>query len=171
MSKSTTAQIAAEINDLQAAARRADYAARAKKAAETRARKAAEAAEAAAREEAEKATEEATEATEAPAKTKTPYMGPMLALRSAAKHYVKGLHCGDEIATAFSGLKSEATIEACITALGLGFNPYTHLNIGQQSMNLRNRIRAAYKKGTLNIEILWHCIDRAQIRHGDKAAA
>lgn len=166
MSKSTTAQIAAEINDLQAAARRADYAARAKKAAETRARKAAEAAaaEAAAR-------EEATEATEAPAKTKTPYMGPMLALRSASKHYVKGLHCGDEIATAFSGLKSEATIEACIAALGLGFNPYTHLNIGQQSMNLRNRIRAAYKKGTLNIEILWHCIDRAQTRHGDKAAA
>lgn len=89
----------------------------------------------------------------APAKGK--YTGPMLVLRQAAKTYVKGAngqpHCGDEIGTLFSGLSRETTVRVCVDLLKLPGNPYLHLNPGQQSMNLRNKLRAAWKAGTISI--------------------
>lgn len=151
--------IAAEVNDLQAA-RRADYAARAKKAAETRARKAAEAAAKIEEHAAEIQARTEEPKAEAPKKDKTPYFGPMLALRSASRNYVKGIHCGDIIANAFDGMKSEHVILTCIEILGLGHNPYVHLNVGQQSMNLRNRVRASYKKGQTPAELIYATASR-----------
>lgn len=100
----------------------------------------------------------------APAReSKAKYAGPMLALRAAAKAYVKGQngnpHCGDQLAAALGGLTREQTVEVLIYALGLPGNPYAHLNPGQQSMNLRNRARAAMKNGqlrTADIELAVH---------------
>lgn len=87
---------------------------------------------------------------------KTRYSGPMLALVSARKNYVKaanGILCnGDRLATICGEHSREETVAALVIALGLGSNPYSHLNPGQQSMNLRNKARNALKNGTLTIE-------------------
>lgn len=95
--------------------------------------------------------------------SKAKYSGPMLALRAAAKSYFKGNngnpHCGDQLAAALSGLAREQVVEVLIYALRLEGNPYAHLNAGQQSMNLRNRARAAMKRGelrTADIELAVH---------------
>ena len=81
------------------------------------------------------------------------YAGPMLALRSAAKTYVKAANghpcCGDDLSNLCGGSSREVTVKALIIALGLPGNPYAHLNPGQQSMNLRNRARAQIKTGAL----------------------
>jgi hypothetical protein len=91
----------------------------------------------------------------ASAADKDGYSGPMLALKAARKAYVKGAngnqHCGDDIAQLFAGVTPIVTIRACIAALDLPGNPYLHLNIGQQSMNLRNKLRGAIKKGTVKL--------------------
>ena len=83
------------------------------------------------------------------------YSGPMLALKTARKAYIKGAngnqHCGDDIAQLFAGVKPAVAIRACITALKLDGNPYLHLNVGQQSMNLRNKLRGAIKNGTVKL--------------------
>lgn len=99
-----------------------------------------------------------TAATEAPAPTG--YTGPMLALRERAKQgqYKKAVNgqpsCGDEVATILGSLKPEQVIRACIIALNLPGNPYTHLNIGQQSMNLRNKLRGAMKRGEFGMGVV-----------------
>jgi hypothetical protein len=97
------------------------------------------------------------------AESKARYAGPMLALRAAAKSYVKGMngnpHCGDVLASALSGLDREQVVEVLIYALRLEGNPYSHLNPGQQSMNLRNKARTAMKNGALkgaDIELAVH---------------
>lgn len=83
--------------------------------------------------------------------TKTRYTGPMLVLRDAAKHYVRGAngnpHCGDFIAQTFASMKREDVVAAIIRIMKYESNPYAHLNPGQQSMNLRNRLRGAMKNG------------------------
>ena len=77
------------------------------------------------------------------------YSGPMLALVATRKSYVKaanGIQCnGDELATSLGHLKREQVIQVCMKLLGLESNPYSHLNPGQQSMNLRNKLRHATK--------------------------
>lgn len=74
-----------------------------------------------------------------------PYTGPMLVLRDAAKHYVKGKngnpHCNDAIARALDGLTREQVVKCLVSVLDLEGNPYAALNPGQQSMNLRNKAR------------------------------
>lgn len=79
------------------------------------------------------------------------YQGPMLALVAARKAYIKtanGNPCnGDPLALALGSLSREDVCRVCIKALGLPNNPYTHLNPGQQSMNLRNKLRHAIKQG------------------------
>lgn len=78
------------------------------------------------------------------------YTGSMLALAEASSHYVKGkngqLNSGDPVATVLSGV-----MPADMVKLGTGLfgedNKYAALNIGQQSMNYRNRIRGAIKSG------------------------
>lgn len=90
-----------------------------------------------------------------PAKAKQAYDGPMVALKSARTHYVKaanGILCnGDGLALICGAHSREETVKALIVALKLPGNPYSHLNPGQQSMNLRNRARHALQIGTLTM--------------------
>jgi hypothetical protein len=87
---------------------------------------------------------------------KTGYVGPMLALRTAVKTYVKAANgqpcCGDDLATICGAYPREAVVAGLIAALGLGSNPYMHLNPGQQSMNLRNKARTALKNGVVTAD-------------------
>jgi len=85
------------------------------------------------------------------------YVGPMLALRRRLKAgaYQKAANgqpcCGDAIAVLCGHYSRVVIVKALVAALGLASNPYIHLNPGQQSMNLRNKARAAVKNGTLDI--------------------
>jgi len=105
------------------------------------------------------------EAAESETADATGYTGPMLKLRERLKagKYQKAANgqpcCGDLIATIFGTLKPEDTIRACVIALGIGHNPYTHLNIGQQSMNLRNRVRNAYKRGEFGFGVIREAVE------------
>lgn len=95
----------------------------------------------------------------------TGYVGPMLALRTAVKKYVKaenGQPCnGDELALACGRYSREAVVAGLIAAMGLGANPYPHLNPGQQSMNLRNKARAQVKSGQLQMAAVEAALARA----------
>jgi len=88
------------------------------------------------------------------------YVGPMLALRRAshAGRYRKAVNgqpcCMDAVALALGGLTPDRVIFACIDALCLPSNPYFHLNIGQQSMNLRNKVRGAMNRGEIGISAI-----------------
>jgi flagellar biosynthesis GTPase FlhF len=122
-------------------------AAEAKKA-EAAARKAAADAERAAKKQAA-----AAERANKPPRERT-YTGSMLALseRAASGVYVKGangqLRATDEVAIALDAVPAKSVVPLLIKVLGLESNPYPHLNYGQQSMNLRNRLRGALKAGT-----------------------
>ena len=86
------------------------------------------------------------------------YVGSMLALADRVKSgaYVKGttgqLRSNDELAIALDGVGPNGVIQLAKFVLGMEENPYTKLNIGQQSMNFRNRMRGALKKGTLTMD-------------------
>lgn len=90
------------------------------------------------------------------AETKTGYTGPMLALRRAVVNYVKAPNgqpcCGDDLAQICGQYTREQVVAGLLVALQLPGNPYAHLNPGQQSMNLRNKARAALKGGQLTID-------------------
>lgn len=98
------------------------------------------------------------------------YNGPMLALRAASKagKYVKQANgqpaCGDEVATILGVLTPEMVVRACIAALALPGNPYLHLNVGQQSMNLRNKLRGAIKRGEFGMGVLREAAEDEQDR-------
>lgn len=85
------------------------------------------------------------------------YTGSMLALADRVKQgvYVKGatgqLRSNDELAQALDGVAPTDVVALGLDLLKLEDNPYVALNIGQQSMNLRNRLRGAIKKETLKI--------------------
>jgi hypothetical protein len=93
------------------------------------------------------------------------YQGPMLRLRERLKagKYIKAANgqpcCGDQIATAFGALTPAQTIASCIIALDLAHNPYLHLNVGQQSMNLRNKLRQSLKKGLFGFGVVREAIE------------
>lgn len=101
---------------------------------------------------------------EAPPIPTTGYTGPMRALRDRTKAglYVKGANgqpsCGDEVATILGQLKPVEVIKACLIAMNI-VNPYTHLNIGQQSMNLRNKLRGALKRGDFGPGVLREAVE------------
>ena len=86
---------------------------------------------------------------------KTKYSGPMLILRDAARRYVKPKNgnpcCGDELSQLCGEYNREVVVKALILALKFQHNPYAHLNPGQQSMNLRNKTRAALKSGLITM--------------------
>lgn len=88
-------------------------------------------------------------------KSKTPYDGPMITLKTARKHYVKaanGIECnGDPLALVCGQFSREIVVKGLIAAMKLPNNPYSHLNPGQQSMNLRNKARAQIKAGMLQM--------------------
>jgi hypothetical protein len=87
---------------------------------------------------------------------KSGYVGPMLALRTAVKKYVVAPNgqpcCGDDLAEICGAYPREAVVAGLVAALGLGSNPYPHLNPGQQSMNLRNKARTALKNGVVTAD-------------------
>lgn len=85
-------------------------------------------------------------------------LGPqakMVALREAKKTYVKSatgvLRSTDELAQALDAVTATNVVPMALTLLKLDDNPYSRLNVGQQSMNLRNRLRGALKKGLITI--------------------
>lgn len=96
----------------------------------------------------------------APVKTK--YNGPMLALKTARKAYVKaanGIQCnGDDLAIMCGQYPRETVVKGLIQALGLPGNPYLSLNPGQQSMNLRNKARHALKAGLVTSDHVALCL-------------
>ncbi len=93
------------------------------------------------------------------------YAGAMLALADRVKLglYVKGstgqLRSTNELAEVLDAVPVDNVIRLAKIVLGLGENPYVHLNVGQQSMNLRNKMRGAISKGTLTIEAIRECIE------------
>ncbi len=107
------------------------------------------------------------------------YSGPMLALRERAKRglYAKQANgqpaCGDEIAALLGVLPPALVIRACISAMALPGNPYLHLNIGQQSMNLRNKLRGAMKRGEFGMGVVREAVEEEQDKLAEqlKAAA
>lgn len=126
------------------AAKAAKIAEREAKKAEAEAAKAARAAE----REAKKA-ERAARAAELGEQSK------MAALRDAKKNYVKSatgqLRSNDELAVALDAVQPTAVIAIALRLLKLDVNPYQRLNVGQQSMNLRNKLRGAIKRNVLTI--------------------
>lgn len=123
-----------------------------------RAKREAAAAEKAARAAARAAAREAARAERAAKMAELGEQPKMAALRSAKDRYVKAkngsLRSNDEIAQAFDGLEPDRVIAVCLTLLALGANPYQHLNVGQQSMNLRNKLRTAVKRGVVSIDAI-----------------
>lgn len=99
----------------------------------------------------------------APVKTK--YTGPMLALKTARKAYVKaanGIQCnGDNLAMLCGQYPRETVVKGLIQALSLPGNPYLSLNPGQQSMNLRNKARHALKAGLVTSDHVALCLKAA----------
>jgi len=93
------------------------------------------------------------------------YHGPMLALADRVKQgaYVKGatgqLRSTNELAEVLDAVPVDNVIRLAKIVLELPENPYTNLNSGQQSMNLRNRMRGAIKKGTLALDTVRECIE------------
>jgi len=96
---------------------------------------------------------------------KVRYAGPMLALRRAVGGYVKAQNgqpcCGDTLAILCGQHTREAVVAGLIAALKLDSNPYAHLNPGQQSMNLRNKVRTALRDGFLQLADVATCLKAA----------
>ena len=88
------------------------------------------------------------------------YVGSMLALADRVKEgvYVKGvtgqLRSNDELAQILDGVTPNGVIQTAKAVLALDANPYSHLNVGQQSMNLRNKVRGALRKGTITLDAI-----------------
>ena len=86
------------------------------------------------------------------------YVGPMLALADRVKEgaYVKGvtgqLRSNDELAQILDGVTPNGVIQTAKAVLELDANPYSHLNVGQQSMNLRNKLRGALRNGLTTLD-------------------
>ena len=86
------------------------------------------------------------------------YVGSMLALADRVKEgaYVKGvtgqLRSNDELAQILDGVTPNGVIQTAKAVLELDANPYSHLNVGQQSMNLRNKLRGALRNGLTTLD-------------------
>ena len=96
------------------------------------------------------------------------YQGSMLRLRErlAEGAYQKAPNgqpcCGDQVATLLGTLAPAQVIRACILAMALPSNPYIHLNIGQQSMNLRNKLRGCFKRCEFGMGVLIEAVETVQ---------
>ncbi len=83
--------------------------------------------------------------------SKRTYVGSMLALADRVKAgvYTKGmtgqLRSNDDLAMALDAVPTDNVILLAMKALHLTTNPYAALNRGQQSMNLRNKLRGAIR--------------------------
>jgi len=103
------------------------------------------------------------------------YVGSMLALADRAKSYVKAangqLRSTDALAEALDAVTPTGVIQLALALLGFEVNPYHALNVGQQSMNLRNRLRGAIKGGTVTIEQVIAYRDENGLATAGEAAA
>jgi hypothetical protein len=96
------------------------------------------------------------------------YAGPMLRLRErlAEGAYSKAANgnpcCGDIVAAKLGTLKPAQVIRACIIAMNLPTNPYIHLNIGQQSMNLRNKLRGCLKREEFGFGVVVEAVEEVE---------
>lgn len=81
---------------------------------------------------------------------------PMAILRDAKKRYVKSAtgqyRTADELGEVLDAVPADRIVPLVLEVLDLPGNPYLFLNRGQQSMNLRNKLRFAIKKGTVTLE-------------------
>lgn len=95
------------------------------------------------------------------------YVGPMLRLRQRLQEgaYKKAQNgqpcCGDNVATLLGTLAPQQVIRACILAMALPGNPYLGLNLGQQSMNLRNKLRGCLKREEFGFGVLTEAVEQA----------
>ena len=123
--------------------------ARIAKAAEKERARAAKQAEAAARRESKAAAAQAR-------KEALTADGPMATLRDAKKRYVKSAtgqyRTADELGEVLDAVPADRIVALVLEVLQLPGNPYLFLNRGQQSMNLRNKLRFAIKRGEVTIE-------------------
>ncbi|CAB5228712.1 hypothetical protein UFOVP1544_20 [uncultured Caudovirales phage] len=93
------------------------------------------------------------------------YQGSMIRLRErmAEGAYQKAPNgqpcCGDRVATLLGTLQPLQVIRACIVAMALPSNPYNHLNVGQQSMNLRNKLRGCFKREEFGFGVLVEAVE------------
>jgi colicin import membrane protein len=164
--------VAAEQAAVEKAKKKAEHEAAAKVSAEERATAAKARAEAAAAKKAER--DARAEELKAAGRN---YVGSMLSLaeRVKAGAYVKSmtgqLRCNDELAMALDAVPVANVVALGLAALGLTENKYAHLNIGQQSMNLRNRMRGAIKKGDLTIDKVIEIRDANGYATAEAAAA
>lgn len=105
------------------------------------------------------------------------YVGSMTQLADRVKQgaYVKSmtgqLRSTDELAVALDAVPAANVVILGLKALKLAENPYTALNIGQQSMNLRNRMRGAIKKGTLTLDEVKNIRDQDGLATAEAEAA
>jgi hypothetical protein len=97
--------------------------------------------------------------------TNVPQFHPMLVLREATRSgvYVRAPNgqpnCDDRLARMLGTLTGPQVVAVCVIALDLPVNPYPHLNLGQQSMNLRNRLRAALNRGDFGFGVVEEAIE------------
>lgn len=119
----------------------------------------------------------AAEGKVAPAIPTTGYTGPMRALRDRVKAgaYTKAANgqpsCGDDVAQILGTLEPVEVIKACMVAMDLDTNPYPHLNIGQQSMNLRNKLRGQLKRGEIGMGVVREAVEVVMEARPPKAPA
>lgn len=66
---------------------------------------------------------------------------------------------GDEVATALGNLEPLEVVKALMIAFDHTTNIYGHLNVGQQSMNYRNKFRGALKRGELGMGVLREAVE------------
>lgn len=89
-----------------------------------------------------------------------------LRVRLAAGAYSKAPNgqpcCGDTIAQVLGVLTPTQVIRACIIAMNLPTNPYAHLNVGQQSMNLRNKLRGCLKRAEFGMGVVNEAVEQVQ---------
>ena len=96
------------------------------------------------------------------------YQGSMIRLRErlAEGAYQKAPNgqpcCGDQVATLLGTLAPALVIRACIIAMALPANPYAHLNVGQQSMNLRNKLRGCFKREEFGLGVLVEAVEEVR---------
>lgn len=66
---------------------------------------------------------------------------------------------GDEVATVLGNLEPLEVVKALMIAFDHKSNFYGHLNVGQQSMNYRNKFRGALKRGELGMGVLREAVE------------
>lgn len=159
----------AAAKEAKLAAAAAEKEAKARAAAELKAAKLAEQAAEKARKTAER---EAARAEKAAARTDAKSMA---ALADKASTYVKGLNgqlnSGDDVATVLGTVPAGRVVSLLLMVLGLDENPYSRLNYGQQSMNLRNRFRGAYRKDPSILDTLRSVIAESDLALKPKSDA